>query len=208
MTSGNTTTCSVLLVFGAHVARTIDWETQGGGAGLIPGSPYHVALEVLDGAAIGQRDNQMQSNTVVADGTLIIVKDAAPDAAQDFAFTVIGNNLNHVFSLDDDADPTLSNTHSLPLPPGTYSTSEADTSGWIQTSATCSDGSLIGSISLASGETVTCTFTNTENAPTAVSMSSFSANAQTGLKPTVLHFFGAGLASLAAAIAATRLYHR
>jgi uncharacterized repeat protein (TIGR01451 family) len=35
-------------------------------------------------------------------------------------------------------------------------------SGWEQTTATCTDGSAIGSISLQAGETVTCTFTNTQ----------------------------------------------
>jgi len=44
----------------------------------------------------------------------------------------------------------------------TYSVSEALPAGWDQTSATCDNGSDPGSIDLAPGETVTCTFTNTQ----------------------------------------------
>src|SRR4029450_8532313 len=44
--------------------------------------------------------------------------------------------------------------------PGTYSVSEAATSGWEQTTATCDDGSSPSAIDLGSGETITCTFTN------------------------------------------------
>ena len=40
--------------------------------------------------------------------------------------------------------------------------------GWDLTSATCSDGSDPGSISLAAGENVTCTFTNTKRVDTIV----------------------------------------
>lgn len=203
-TSGGTTTCSVMLIFGAHVARTIDWETQGGGAGLINGSPYHVALELVDGASAGQRDNQMQNDTVVANGTLIIVKDAIPNDAQDFAFTVTGNSVNHAFDLDDDADPTLSNTHTLPLPPGIYSASEIVPSGWSQQSATCDNGSSVGAIALASGATVTCTFTNIQNTVTSVSIASFSATGRSGQGPFGLPLLGVGVVSLAMVLVVRR----
>ena len=59
------------------------------------------------------------------------------------------------FSLEDGDQKT-----SDPLSAGTYSVSESVSSNWIQTSATCSDGSSPSSISLAADETVTCTFTN------------------------------------------------
>jgi hypothetical protein len=49
------------------------------------------------------------------------------------------------------------------LPPGTYSVDEVNLpSGWDLTSATCDDGSPISAIDLGPGETVTCTFTNTQ----------------------------------------------
>ena len=49
---------------------------------------------------------------------------------------------------------------STDLAPGTYSVSENVPAGWIQASATCSDGSLPNAINVAQGEAVTCTFVN------------------------------------------------
>ena len=64
-TKNGVTTCGVAIWFGAHVARSDQWTS--GGASTVPGSPYHVAVDSMDGTAIGQRDNQMQSNTIVSD---------------------------------------------------------------------------------------------------------------------------------------------
>jgi LPXTG-motif cell wall-anchored protein len=60
-----------------------------------------------------------------------------------------------------DTDPPL---ESDLIVPGTYTVAEIPVAGWDLTSATCSDGSDPGSIDLAAGETVTCTFTNTKRA--------------------------------------------
>src|SRR5436190_9073954 len=62
-TTGSTAgTCSVAIWFGAQVAKSEEWMAFNGttGASTISGSPYHVALHMLDDAAIGNRDNQMQ----------------------------------------------------------------------------------------------------------------------------------------------------
>jgi len=58
------------------------------------------------------------------------------------------------FSLDDDSDPTLSNTHTFnSVAPGTYSVSEAATLRLGTSRArSCSDGSPISAIDLAAGE--------------------------------------------------------
>src|SRR6185369_14239674 len=64
--------------------------------------------------------------------------------------------------LDDDADPTLSNTRDSQVLPGTFAVSEGAVSGWDLTSATCSDGSPVSAIVVSPGETVTCTFVNTK----------------------------------------------
>lgn len=48
------------------------------------------------------------------------------------------------------------------LSPGVYSVSESVPTGWVQTSATCDDGSGVSAINVAAGETVTCTFTNSK----------------------------------------------
>jgi hypothetical protein len=97
-------------------------------------------------------------------GTIVVKKNAVPDDAQDFSFTAGGGLSPVSFSLDDDADGTLSDTQTFSnVDPGTYSVTEAATSGWEQTAATCDDGSPPSAIDLDSGETVTCTFTNSKN---------------------------------------------
>ncbi|MFM2106731.1 MAG: hypothetical protein RL338_1763 [Chloroflexota bacterium] len=55
------TTCNAAIWFGAHVAKEADWGA-GTGAGSISGSPFHVALVNIDGAAVGARDNQMSAD--------------------------------------------------------------------------------------------------------------------------------------------------
>ena len=47
------------------------------------------------------------------------------------------------------------------LEPGTYGVAEQARAGYVQTGAACDDGSDPSAIKLSSGETVTCTFTNT-----------------------------------------------
>jgi hypothetical protein len=98
-------------------------------------------------------------------GHIIVVKDAVPNDAQDFSFTNnFANGNPSPFSLDDDADGTLSNTRDSVVTAGTYSVSEGAVSGWTATSAICSDGSPINAVVVSPGETVTCTFTNTKDA--------------------------------------------
>ncbi len=114
--------CAVALWFGAHVSAQANWGL-GQGAGSINGSPYHVALFEVDGASVGQRDNQMQSNVVsqIPNGTIVIVKDAVPNDAQDFSFNLNnGGTINQNFSLDDDSDTTLPSSQTFSVPPGTW----------------------------------------------------------------------------------------
>ncbi|MGH2978826.1 MAG: prealbumin-like fold domain-containing protein, partial [Solirubrobacterales bacterium] len=95
------------------------------------------------------------------DGSLSIVKDAVPNDAQDFSFSVGGGLSPAGFDLDDDADGTLSNTRTYTgVRVGVYSASETVPAGWDQSSAACSDGSPVSAIDIAPGENVTCTFTN------------------------------------------------
>ena len=105
-------------------------------------------------------------------GTIVIVKDAVPDDAQDFSFTSdIPDNTS--FSLDDDADGTLSNTETVSsVEAGTYTvTEDALPAGWSFTNLDCEGGgedtsvdtgTRTATIGLDAGETVTCTYTNTK----------------------------------------------
>jgi len=99
-------------------------------------------------------------------GSITIVKDAQPNAPQDFAFTTTGTGLVN-FTLDDDADPALSNQRVFAdLSAGTYTVTEAALGGWRLANLTCSAGGAVNlgqataTITLAAGANVTCTFTN------------------------------------------------
>lgn len=107
-------------------------------------------------------------------GSITIIKDAVPNDPQDFAFTsqTLGD-----FSLDDDADPTLSNTKTFSdLTPGSYSVQETlPVSNWDLTDLVCTSTNStssatrtlatgVAAITLAAGDSVTCTYTNTKRA--------------------------------------------
>ena len=95
-------------------------------------------------------------------GTLIVVEDAVPDAAQDFAYTAGGGLSPASFSLDDDADGTLSNSRTFSnLPPASgYSSPRVGTERLA--AGLCHLRRRQPDIEhrVGTGETVTCTFTN------------------------------------------------
>jgi uncharacterized protein len=108
-------------------------------------------------------------------GTIVIVKDAVPDDAQDFSFNLSnGSTVNQSFSLDNDGDATLPNSQSFPLAAGTYTASELSIPAtWTLTALNCTDptgntttSAATATIDLASAETVTCTFENTKQVVT------------------------------------------
>jgi len=101
-------------------------------------------------------------------GSITIIKNGVPDGAQDFGFTTTGAGLSS-FSLDDDADATLSNEQDFTdLAAGTYTVAESATAGWTLTSIVCSTGGAAdaatrtATITLVAGANVTCTFLNTQ----------------------------------------------
>ncbi len=90
-------------------------------------------------------------------GTITIQKQTIPegaDASFGFAFG------ETQFTLSDGQQRVFDDLSS-----GTYSVSESSTEGWTLTSATCSDGSSPSSINLSEGESVLCTFVNSNNPP-------------------------------------------
>jgi len=114
-------------------------------------------------------------------GQVAIVKDARPNSTQDFTFTVSGPNGSQSYLLDDDGNATdnpaqnlLPTTRSFAFAPGSYTATESDAGAmWDTTSITCasSQGGAAFSVDLVArtagfdlrpGETVTCTYVNTE----------------------------------------------
>ena len=91
---------------------------------------------------------------------IIVVKDAQPDDPQDFDFTG-GGGIDASFQLDNDGDSFLPASRRFVVAPGSgHSVAENTPSGWVLSSATCSDGSPPSNIDVSGGETVTCTFVN------------------------------------------------
>jgi uncharacterized repeat protein (TIGR01451 family) len=143
---------------GSSVPVTTDLNT---GQLTIPGS------EVVAGAEL------TCTFTNARRGSITIIKDAVPNHAQNVGFTTTGTGLSTTIYLDDDAEPTLSNTYTFNnLAPGSYSVTEMAQTGSDLTGLTCVDpdsGSTVdlaartATIDLDAGETVTCTYTNTHH---------------------------------------------
>ncbi len=90
-------------------------------------------------------------------GNIIINKVTDPaGSTQSFSFDGTGTGYND-FSLTDTATP-----NNQQVIPGAYSISEGAVAGWTQTSAVCDMDETIESLDVGAGETVTCTFTNTQ----------------------------------------------
>ena len=149
----------------------------GVGSSSIAGGPYHFKLDKIDNVSLGSQDNQIMGADILPPpgGSITIIKDAVPSDAQDFAFTGTGPSgytFGGGFSLDDDSDPTLPNSITVSsLAAGTYTVTEGSATGWSLTNLVCADpttnstvniGTRVATIVLAAGESVTCTFTNTQ----------------------------------------------
>ncbi|HWL32596.1 MAG TPA: Calx-beta domain-containing protein [Gaiellaceae bacterium] len=102
-------------------------------------------------------------------GTVVVKKETLPVGSPDgFVFTA---TYGPAFTLKHGE----SNTSALLRPGSGYGVAESSLAGWDLTSATCDDGSPVGNIDVAPGETVTCTFTNTKRGTIAVRKQTFPA---------------------------------
>jgi len=163
---------TAVLAWGGHIARCLDWEYDANGvcrsASGINGSPYHMRLIDWNLNNLGNQDRSLSTETIVQNGTIVIVKDSIPADGTDFQFSLTGQPN---FLLDDDGDLTLSDRETFSVPAGTYYAEELSPlpAWWHLTSLVCVDpttnttvSGAIATIALAPGETVTCTYTNTK----------------------------------------------
>ncbi|WP_363796304.1 hypothetical protein ABU614_12610 [Lysobacter firmicutimachus] len=173
LTGADTTTVTITEMPTEGFALTALSCTDLGSVGTQPTIATDPATGVATLSNVGTGDQVQCTYTNTKQGTITIVKDAVPNDAQDFAFTTSGTGLSG-FSLDDDADATLSNARTFTgLAAGSYTVTEvaaAAGSGWNLTGLSCSDPSggtttsgATATIGLATGETVTCTYTNTRS---------------------------------------------
>ena len=115
--------------------------------------------------------------TNTQDATVRVTKDAIPDSDQNFAYTATGTGpaaFTAGFSLDDDADPGLTNTMLFTFTAsqlGTKTITETlPVSGWSPTNLVCTgdDNSSVvpatgvATLDVDAGETIVCTYTNTQ----------------------------------------------
>ncbi len=100
---------------------------------------------------------------LAAPATLIIEKVTDPPGSeQAFDYTTTGGLSPDTFSLTDGQQQTYTD-----LEPGTYGVEETVPTGWTLTSVVVSNGDDPDAITLGPGESVTVTFTNTQNPATA-----------------------------------------
>jgi hypothetical protein len=142
------------------------------GAGQISGAPWHMRTQQLDGQANKNQDRSIQPSALVTTQSITVVKDTVPDGPADFTFTPsAGVNGGAPFVLDDDgpAGSATPNQLTFTVAAGTHTVSEVTVPGFDLTSIVCVDptGTSAGAgatatFDVASGEDVTCTFTNTQ----------------------------------------------
>ena len=171
------------LAGGANAAN-IFWAVSGA-TSLLPGATFEGNIlaatniataggNTVDGRLLAQTAVTLVSTTVglagyiappAPTGTITIIEVTNPNGPQDFSFTTTGGLLPATFSLDNDADPGLSNTQGFSgLAAGTYTITEAPAGGYTLVSiggATSADlGLRTATITLLAGGEVTVTFTN------------------------------------------------
>jgi len=162
------------ITWDGHIAAELDYGPSTG-AGSISGAPYHFSLETLNCASAGQQDNQLMADAVLA-GTLTVVKDAVPNSATDFHFSIQPGGAASDFDLDDDADATLPNSVTFRVAPGTYTMSEVNLPAeWGLTAITCVNtggntsstnlGTATATATVVDDGTTACTFTNEQFQP-------------------------------------------
>jgi Prealbumin-like fold domain len=159
-----------MLGWTAHFASAVNWGA-GEGASSISGSPFHMTLVGVDngdGTSGGNRDRSAKLEGDLG-GTIVIKKltDPTSDTTAVFGFTGTGGITPTSFNLKNGGMETFVN-----VAPGTYTVTESTVpAGWALTNLVCVDptgnsttnlATSKATIDVASGETITCTFTNTQ----------------------------------------------
>jgi Prealbumin-like fold domain len=162
-------------------------------AGVNPGSGYTLAETVPtgwdltsatcdDGSPVTNIDVSAGETvtctfTNKARGTIKIKKvtNPASDTTTSFSYTAGGLSPS-TFSLHNGDTQTFSNL----VPGNGYSVAETSQTGWDLTSSSCDDGSPLTAIDVGPGETVTCTFTNTQRGSVSIHKQDDAGNALQG----------------------------
>jgi len=169
-----------VMAWGGHIGTRLDWGLANS-AISITGSPYHMRLEDLNGSG-GNQDRSLSASAVFFPISLTIVKETNPDNAQSktFNYTTTGPELSAFsltppsgtqtdsknFILNDDSNRSVTESDPHALPPQFDLTgvacSQTDGGGGVGTFST-NLGTRTVSFSPKEGQSITCTFTNTED---------------------------------------------
>ncbi len=200
---------NIVIAYGSHISTRTDWGLANSAVN-ISGSPYHNFVVDFPGANGGSRDLQLSATAVIFPARVTVVKTvttigAPPGTTSTFAFnfTSSANFGTTAFSLVDSvvgsgggsiASPNITSFGSGNV----VTVTEASYTNWTLASLVCTNdatglehaGSVENqsgrttSVTLLEGEFVTCTFSNTQLAPTA---------AQASVSGRVMDSFGNGI---------------
>lgn len=167
----NASQANPVLAWGGHISDRADWGT-GNSAVAIPGSPYHMRNEGLDGSG-GNQDRSLSASAVIFPASITIIKQAILEGSTSFPFTASPSPLSN-FSLIDDGTSANTQTFSGIVDFQAYIVAESTPATWTLNSVVCSVTSANGGsqtvvspsveIDLKEGENITCTFTNEQQA--------------------------------------------
>ena len=146
--------CTVLILWGGHLARAVDWGA-GKGAGSISGAPFHMSYKV-DGTG-GSSNRSIQPGSLPPEGTIRVCKDVVPNDASVWNFTLTGPSPGSKSGLGDNQCSDFASRIA-----GSYTLSETTQAGY-NTSVSCDNGASgtnSVSFSLSALQTVICTFIN------------------------------------------------
>ena len=173
------TVTNPVLAWGGHIATRVDWGAANSAIN-ISGSPYHMRLEALNGSG-GNQDRSLSASAVFFPVSVTIVKETNPDNAQvkTFNYTTTGADLSG-FSLTPPNGTAPDSRNFLLNDETTRTVTESDPSAaapqFTLTGLTCTqtDGGLgVGSFTTTlgtrtvsftpkEGQSITCTFVNTQ----------------------------------------------
>lgn len=182
---------TVVIAYGSHISTRPDWGLANSAVN-ITGSPYHNYVVDFPGANGGSRDLQLSASAVIFPARLTVVKTVATMPAGStstfaFAFTSSANFGTTAFSLVDNVEGSGGGSRVSPniISFGSGNvitvTEENYAPTWTLAGLSCVNdvgglphaGSVVNlgtrstAVTLAEGQFVTCTFSNTQFAPTA-----------------------------------------
>jgi hypothetical protein len=161
-------------------SQTVNLGASGTPVTAVPSAGYYFVTWSDNVTTASRTDTSVTADKTLAAtfaqlGTITVIKNTVPDGPQDFSFTIAGGLYASTFSLDDDADGTLSNTHVFSGLPGTYTVTEGATTGYTLTNGTTSSDlyaatvwnlpARTATVTLAAWGSPTVTFTNTQDVP-------------------------------------------